>query len=112
MDFAALVLGPAMAVFGQPIMLTPTKSQPGVAAYAVRGIYASKPVEIQNPDTDMFHRGFQSQLGIRLAEYPIAPKQGDQIVMPQGAFEISDVVLDGQGGADLILQKLKQPKSA
>ena len=104
-DFDALVLGPAMAAFGQPIMLTPVKSQPGVAAYAARGVYTSKPIQIQLEDGG-YHSTVQPTLGIRLGEFATAPMQGDRIGMPQGNFEIADVLPDGQGGADLVLRDL------
>ena len=104
-DFGALVLGPAMTAFAQPIMVTPTKSQPGAPAYAARGSYSSKPVMIPLEGSDDFHRSQQIALGISLSEFAVRPKQGDAIVMAQGAFEIYDVELDGQGGADLLLRE-------
>ena len=105
-DFAALVLGPAMAVFGQAITVTPTRSQPGAAAYAARGVYASKPVAIPIEGTDDVHQTVQPTLGIRLADFATVPVQGDGIAMAGGAFVIFNVIPDGQGGADLVLRSV------
>lgn len=102
-DFSALVLGPAMAAFAQPITVTPVVSQPGAAAYQARGSFNFKPVEFQL-ENGTFHSTNQPALGVRLCDFPVAPKQGDTIVMAQGAFFVADVVPDGQGGADIMLR--------
>lgn len=94
-----------MAVFGQPITVTPVKSQPSQPAYAATGVYASKPVTIQLEGSDDFHQANQPTLGIRLADYTVPPVQGDTIALPQGTFTVFNVVLDGQGGADLVLRQ-------
>ena len=103
-DFAALVLGPAMAVFGQPITLTPVASQPGKPAYPARGVFASKPVQIRLDDGGI-HSTVQPTLGIRLVDYAVPPMQDDLVVIPGvGTFAIADVNPDGQGGADCPLR--------
>ena len=110
-DFAALVLGPAMATFGRPITVTPTKSQPGAPAYsttpsgmALTGIYASKKVEIQL-ENGLFHSTVQPTLGLRLADFAVPPKQGDLVTIPAlGSFSFADISPDGQGGADCELR--------
>jgi hypothetical protein len=102
-----LVLAPAMAAFAQSITLTPTVSQPGAPAYAARGVFDFKAVEIPLDD-GTFHSTNQPTLGIRLADYAVAPKQGDLLSMPQGNYQIADVVPDGQGGADLLLRNTGQ----
>ncbi len=105
MDFASLVLGPAMAVFGQPVTVTPLKSVPGGIAYPAQALFAEKAVTIQLEGSDGFHQTVQPELGIRLDDFVVAPVQGDAIDMAQGAFVIFNVVLDGQGGATLVLRK-------
>ena len=116
-DFAALVLGPAMDAFGRPITVTPTKSQPGAPAYAttvagaaLTGVYASKKVEIQL-ENGLFHSTVQPTLGLRLADFAVPPRQGDLVTIPAsglspalGAFAFADISPDGQGGADCELR--------
>ncbi len=102
-DFGALVLGPAMAAFGQPITVTPVVSQPGAPAYQARGSFSFKPVQIPLND-GTYHSTNQPALGIRLADFAVAPKQDDTVVMQQGKFVIADIVPDGQGGADIMLR--------
>lgn len=105
MDFASLVLGPAMAVFGQPVTVTPIRSQPGGLSYPVVAVFAEKSVTIQLEGGDGFHQTVQTELGIRLSDFTVPPVQNDTIDMAQGSFIVFNVVLDGQGGATLILRK-------
>ena len=105
MDFASLVLGPAMAVFGQPVTVTPLQSQPGALAYPATAVFAEKAVTIPLEGGDGYHQTVQPELGIRLADYPVAPMQGDAVDMAQGSFVVFNVVLDGQGGATLVLRR-------
>ena len=116
-DFSSLVLSPAMLVFGQPITITPVKSQPGAPAYgktpagaALTGVYASKKVEIQL-ESGLFHSTVQPTLGLRLADFVVPPKQGDLVTIPAygmspalGSFSFADISPDGQGGADCELR--------
>lgn len=107
LDFAALVLVPAMATFAQPVTVTPIVSQPGVAAYLARGVYALKPVDIALEGGGLISTQ-QRMLGIRLADFSTPPAQLDQIAMPQGTFVIADIKPDGQGGADLWLRFINE----
>ena len=103
-DFAGLVLGPAMAAFADPIVFTPVKSQPGVAAFPARGVYAVKQVTVRTDEgifTDQ-----QPTLGIMLADYPVPPMQDDTFVRAGVTWSVWDVQPDGQGGADLILKQV------
>lgn len=104
MDFASLVLGPAMAVFSDPIVFTPTVSQPGVAAFPARGVYAVKQVTVRLEDGGIF-TDQQPTLGIKLADYPVPPVQGDSFVRAGVTWNVWDVQPDGQGGADLVLKQ-------
>lgn len=102
-DFSALVLRPAMVTFAQGIMVTPVISQPGLPPYEARGSFNFKAVDVQL-ESGVVHSTNQPALGVRLADFPVMPMQEDQIVMPQGSYIVADVILDGQGGADLMLR--------
>lgn len=109
MDFSSLVLNPAMLVFGQSITVTPVASQPGKPAYAARGVYASKAVQIPL-ENGGYHSTVQPTLGIRLADFIVAPMQDDVVTLGAlGTLEIADVIPDGQGGADCVLRDLDAP---
>ena len=110
-DFAALVLGPAMDAFAQPITVTPVASQPSGAPYSARGSYSSKQVDIPLDD-GTYQSTIQRKLGVRLADFTVPPVQKDQIAMAQGSFVISDIVPDGQGGADIWLRNVSGLKTA
>lgn len=105
-NFSALVLGPAMGVFGQPIVFTPTASQPGAAPFTARGIYAVKQVTVRTDDgifTDQ-----QPTLGIRIGpapDFPVMPEQGDSFVLNGTTWNVFDWQPDGQGGVDLVLKQ-------
>lgn len=119
-NLSGLVLGPAMAAFAQPFILTPVASQgPTAAPYAARGSYSTKPVQIP-VEGDQVHSTVQPMLGIRVAEFPVAPKQDDLVTFltvvqvpnedPAFNFVIVDYVPDGQGGADLWIRRTDAPE--
>ena len=100
-----LVLAPALAAFGQPIIVTPLASQPAAAPYSARGSYSSKQVDIPLDDGG-YQSTIQRKLGVRLADFAVPPIQKDQIAMAQGSFVVADIVPDGQGGADIWLRNI------
>lgn len=121
-DFAALVLAPAMGVFGRPVLIMPLQSQPLAAPYPARGVWTIEDVSIVTEDGGKFS-SITLKFGIRLADFTIAPKQGDWIstaanqlplaywqgdVDPKANidFIIDNFTPDGQGGAVLILKRV------
>ncbi len=46
-------------------------------------------------------------LGIRTSEFPVLPRQGDQIVVPSRSktYSIREVQIDGHGAAKLLLNE-------
>lgn len=105
-DFDALVLGPSQAVFGRPIVVTPTASQPGSPAYPARAIWSSKAIDVAMDDNSILSSQ-QHTLDIRCSEFAVQPAQGDRIDMPASgslpaiSFVIEDGDDDGQGGTAL-----------
>jgi hypothetical protein len=121
-DFSALVLAPGMNAFARPIMLDPRKSQPLAQPYPARGIWTVSDVELVTEDGGKFSNR-TLKLGIRLAEFPVLPKQGDWVttamadlpiaywqepIDPNGSidFTVDDARPDGQGGMTLILKRV------
>jgi hypothetical protein len=123
-DFSGLVLSPNIAVFGKSVTVTPKTSQPLAQPYAANGIWTVEQFDVPLDDGGMLSSQ-RLKLGIRLADFAFAPKQGDWIStaasdLPlaywQGEFEpganldlvVDDFQPDGQGGATLILKRVKQ----
>jgi hypothetical protein len=121
-DFSQLVLAPCMMVFGAPITVTPTKSQPLASPYAASGVWHVENINIVTEDGGNFSNR-TVKLGIRLADFAVCPTQGDWIttearnlplaywqgdVDPNSSidFVIDDQNPDGQGGASLTLKRI------
>ena len=109
-DFANLVLGPNLAIFARPITVTPVASQPDQQAFLARGIWSSKPIDVQLQDGSI-GSSQEHTLGIRISEFAVPLAQGDQIEidadgsLPRvGVCLIEDGDDDGQGGTVLSLK--------
>ncbi|MBF0305774.1 MAG: hypothetical protein HQL41_09020 [Alphaproteobacteria bacterium] len=105
-DFDALVLGPAMGVFGGTAMFTPG----GGAPMPVTGVFDAvhRLVEVdmgQNASGTLAVSSTAPAFGIRLKDFPAAPEQGDGLRWGGVDYQIVDIRPDGQGGAQLILQR-------
>ena len=102
-DFADLVLGPAMATFAIPVTITPTVSQPSAAAYSAQGIWTVQDVDVLLEDGSTI-ASKSYWLGIALGEFTIAPIKGDGVTLNGNGYLIDQVRPDGQGGAKLVLK--------
>lgn len=102
-DFDALVLLPAQTTFGVAIIVTPTASQPGVAAYAARGVFEALPQIVLLEGGEELATTRRT-LSIRVSEYPIPPRQGDSVMVGTENYLIDSATIDGQGGAELSLR--------
>ena len=122
-DFDALVLAPCVGLFGRPITVTPTASQPGDPAavppvppglpYLATGVWASRPIDVPTEQGIMSSQAHT--LGIRALDFPIPPAAGDYVEIPAagslpaiGLCLIEDTDDDGQGGVALSLKMLDQ----
>jgi hypothetical protein len=123
-DFADLVLMPAMTVFSYPVTITPKVSQPNAAPYPARGIWTVTELDVIAEDGGVLSNR-TLKFGIALNDFTFAPKQGDWITalagqLPLGYWQdeflvgatvdfiIDDVRPDGQGGATLVLKRVVQ----
>eukprot|EP01037_Dinobryon_pediforme_P017838 gene17838-18066_t len=94
-----------MATFGQPVTVTPTKSQPGAAAYLSRGVFDMQQQSVMLEDGSEL-ASTKRTLGIRLADYPVPPRQGDFLTLGSDNYQVDSFTADGQGGAELVLKTL------
>ena len=116
-DFDALVLKPASAIFEIKISVTPLVTQPGVPVYFAAGVYNKRDLDVEMQDGTIFS-DHQVSLGIRLRDFPDGPPdQGDLITIVDirhpafgQQYWVGDSDEDGQGGAMLLL-RTKEPLS-
>jgi hypothetical protein len=121
-DFASLVLAPAMATFAQPVTITPSVSQPSAAPYSARGIWSVVSTSIIGESGNIFST-VNLKLGVSFTDYPIMLAQGDWItvaasVLPLGYWQgeyipnanidfiVDNVTPDGQGGAMIDVKRI------
>lgn len=102
-DFSSTVLGPAMAIFGEPVTYIPE----GLAQLAISGIYKEAYQVITIKDGAPVSTT-KPALGVKLDQFPpgFAPAQGDQVLLRARRFTIADVQPDGIAGAMLLLNEL------
>ncbi len=110
-DWDVLVVEQCFAAFAedQQVLFTPAKSAPGQASYAVDGVFDRAYLEIAQLDAVSAASALRPILGVRLAQFAIAPVPDDLVQVPRigVTFVIRDVQADGQGWALLELNKVR-----
>lgn len=104
-DWDAIVIGPTVAVFGEPVQYQPRVGLPltigGVFddAYQKEMLFSDASVEITT---------VQAVLGVQLSQFKVLPAQNDQLTVESTgtSYVVKDVRVDGRGGAKLILSKM------
>jgi hypothetical protein len=97
-DWDQMVLAPNMAVFGECATYSPKGGSP----FQVTGIFDEEYHEVGLLEGPAITSAMPV-LGIRLAEFPSPPKQGDQLTVCGKTFAVREVRPDGHGGAKLML---------
>lgn len=102
-DWDAHVLAPLEGVFGEAVTYTPAVGLP----FQISGVFdeAYREVELAGG------LGMTSEmpvLGVRLSQFSVAPKQGDQLTIQRTAatYAVKEVRQDGHGAAKLMLNYL------
>ena len=116
-DFSTLVYLPNFDMYARPITVTPMASQPGLPAYTARGIYDTRPIDVQAEDGSIISDQ-QTILDVRDEEFAIVPEQLDRIHIPAdpdagpdlGEFEVTDTESNGGGETTLIIRKIVTAK--
>jgi len=115
-NWSQQLYAPTQDMYSRVIMVTPIKSQTGVAQYTARGI-----LDIEDMDVGALDGSFVSEtrviLDIRDAEFEVLPMQGDLIDIPadggvpaEGQFEVVDGDPNGGGETTLTLRRVVQAK--
>ena len=106
-DWADLVLAPCIGVFGEAIVY---QSADGLVI-AVDGVFdeAYRPVDPLAIEgiAPMHVTTEKSCLGVRLADFPVPPEQGDLLSARGVQYYVQEVQVDGKGGAKLVLNLQK-----
>ena len=114
-DFSTLVYMPNFDMFARPITVIPLASQPGMPAYGARGIFDTRPIDVQAQDGSIFSDQ-QTILDVRDVEFGgNVPEQLDQIDIPDdpgggipnlGLYEVTHTEANGGGETTLIIRKV------
>lgn len=116
-NFSTLVYLPNYDTFARGITVMPLASQPGAPAYVARGIYDTRPIDVQAMDGSIISDS-QTILDVRDAEFSVVPEQLDRIHIPAdadagpdlGEFEVHDTESNGGGETTLVLHKIVTAK--
>jgi hypothetical protein len=103
LNFDKLVLGPCVSAFGRRVTYRPLASAPGVAAFAVSGIFEAEHEMIERRD-GADHSSVAPVLAVRLSAFAVPPRAGDEIVIGAETYQVWDPRPDGEGKLDLILR--------
>lgn len=104
-DWDAEVIGPLMAVFGEPVQYRPRTGAP----LTINGVFDDAyQKEMLFSDASIELTTVQAVLGVQISQFPVMPAQNDQltIVRTGAAYVVKDVRVDSRGGAKLILSKM------
>ena len=112
-NFSDLVYLPNFDMFARPIVVTPLASQPGVPSFSNRGIYDTRPIDVQAEDGSIVSDQ-QTILDVRDEEFGTVPTQLDRINIPAdpdagpalGDFEVVLTEANGGGETTLVIRKL------
>jgi hypothetical protein len=114
-DFANNLYLLCQSEFGRPIEVFPYVSQPGAASYPATGIWNSDGIEYP-ADAGSLVSDQRTICDILEQEFPIMPKQGDQISFladpngpAMGPFEITDLWTNAGGETTLALKRIETP---
>lgn len=103
MSFTALAEATLTAcrdAFGENVSYTPA----GGSAGTVKAIFSAQSDEF-DPSTGIIVRTKKPKLGVKLSDLAAIPARGDLVTVRTVTYKVTDVDLDGEGGAVLSLGK-------
>ena len=114
---STLVYLPTQDMFARPITITPLASQPGVPAYAARGIVGTRAIDVSAMDGSIVSDQ-QTICDILEAEYAVLPVQLDHVFIPadtnagpeMGLYQVIDADTNGGGETTLVIRKVQTAK--
>ncbi|WP_156183945.1 hypothetical protein [Chromobacterium sp. LK1] len=96
-----MVLSPLQGVFGEPVTYTTVTGQ----SLSITGVFDEAYHAVDGLGDAIYTSTAQPVLGIRAAELPFPPQQGDQITVQRdnATYSVADVHPDGHGAIKLLL---------
>ena len=107
-DFDALVLGPCMDTFAEPITVDPLASQPSAPPYTAQGIFSSAPYDVPLADGTLY-QDQRTTIGMQISQFSVPPTAKDLITVRGVQYIAADAQADGQGGLTLTLRRNTPP---
>lgn len=110
-DWDKVVIGPVVAKFGEPVTYTPAGASapvPAIGGGPIMGVYDEAYTDQNTIDGLVEANTTMPVLGVRLAQFALAPSQNDQLVIQRTGeqYIVKDVRADGHGWAKLLLQAM------
>lgn len=103
-DWSEAVIGPLMAVFGEPATYKPAAG----GAFAITGVFDDAYLkEVMFEDASSGVTTVSAVLGVQLSKFAVLPAQNDslQIASTGSTYLVREVRVDSRGGAKLLLTK-------
>lgn len=107
-DWDAVVVGPLMRVFGEPVNYTPQDAP----AFQIAGVFDDAYLkEHLFDDATTGVTTVSACLGVQLSQFGVAPAQNDALLVVRtgASYLVREVRVDSRGGARLLLSKVSPP---
>ena len=104
-DRVSGVLRRCTKTFGELVTYYPRSG----GSYAITAIFDND-VELVDPETEQVITSNQSRIGVNLSKINFELKVTDQVQVRNIRYKVVEVKEDGQGGAELYLNKVKHDK--
>lgn len=104
-DWNAVVIGPLIGVFGEPVVYTPFG---GGAAFQISGVFDDAYLkEVLFEDASSAVTTMSAVLGVQLSQFPSVPVQNDslKVISTGSTYIVREVRTDSRGGAKLLLSR-------
>lgn len=101
-EHADRILQKATSTFGQKVKFFPMVG----GVYEVEGVFDSK-YQVVDPETQEIISTNKPGLGVNLNDFAVQPGEGDEFEIDGIKFKVTDKQEDGQGGAVLLLNKVR-----
>ena len=97
-DLFAGVLSCTTKTLGEPFLYLPASG----GSFELYGVFDEKFLGI-DPDTEERISSSDPHLGVKLSQFEVEPRQGDQVEIEGQRYFVKEVQRDGQGGAEIML---------
>jgi hypothetical protein len=101
-DHADRILGAAQRIFGEEVTFYPKTG----GVLKVLGVFDNE-YQVVDPETEQVISANQPGLGVNLNDFEADPKKEDEFEIRGTRYRVTEKREDGQGGAVLLLNKVK-----